>query len=87
MTEPGVPLTYVACIGCGSLTDIHASTCSECQQPRPQRVESPLAAGRIGPPPWPSGPVQCGSCGDAEVGPWLVRDGDWLCEGCESRAA
>lgn len=41
---------------------------------------------RIGPSPWPSPPVECVKCGDAEVGPWLIRDGDWLCEACAELA-
>lgn len=71
MTEPNVPLTYVACIGCGSLTDIHAPTCPECQQPRPQQVAAP----------------RCIRCGDDEYGPWAETPDGPVCEGCLERAA
>lgn len=69
MTEPNVPLTYVACVGCGSLTDIHAPTCPECQQPRPQQVAPPVA-------------LRCIRCGDEEYGPWAETDDGPVCEGC-----
>lgn len=35
VTEPDVPLTFVACATCGALTDINAPTCTECHSPRP----------------------------------------------------
>lgn len=73
MTEPNVPLTYVACIGCGSLTDIHAPTCPECDQPRPQQV-------------MPQPEVACTRCGDVD-GPWGWRDDAFLCESCIEVAA
>ena len=34
-TEPDVPLTFVACACCGSLTDINAAVCPDCLTPRP----------------------------------------------------
>lgn len=83
MSEPNVPLTFVACIGCGSMTDIHAPTCPECDTPRPQRVDpiEPFDALRRGQ------AIRCHQCGDEEAGPWLVRDGRVWCEPCDDRRA
>lgn len=73
--EPDVPLTFVACIGCGSLTDLHAPTCPECQQPRPQRVPPTLLTD-----------IRCVRCGDDEAGPWLDADDGLICEACLDEA-
>ena len=77
MTEPNVPLTFVACISCGSLTDIHAPTCPECEQPRPQQVAPAVLPTDI----------RCAECGDSQYGPWLDRDGELWCEKCDEAAA
>lgn len=31
--------------------------------------------------------IACEECGDAEAGPWLVRDGRVLCEQCDGAKA
>lgn len=74
--EPNVPLTFVACIHCGSLTDLHAPTCPDCEQPRPQRVPPTLLRD-----------IRCVRCGDAEIGPWLDADDGLICETCDEEAA
>lgn len=74
MTEPNVPLTYVACRACGSMNGIHSPICGECGTPLPQHIA-----------PWPDSPVECDRCEDSDVGPWLVRDGRWLCETCDDQ--
>ena len=78
MTEPNVPLTFVACIGCGSLTDIHAPTCPECDQPLPQQIDLPASLLTA---------VRCTRCGDDQYGPWLDADDGLICEKCDGEAA